>query len=148
MKPGRKTALFSMAPPATYFACPIWCCWDLFFSIDIYTLIFLFFYFYFFVFYFFTFIFLLFFFVFLGPHMRHMDVPRLGVESELQLPAYTRATAMPDSSLVFDLHHSSQQCQILNPLSEARNWTCDLMVPSWISFHCAARGTPINMLLF
>ena len=26
-------------------------------------------------------------FVFLGPHPRHMEVPRLGVESELQLPA-------------------------------------------------------------
>ena len=28
---------------------------------------------------------------FLGPHPRHMDVPRLGVESELQLLAYTTA---------------------------------------------------------
>ena len=37
-----------------------------------------------------------FFFVFLGPHPRHMEVPRLGVESELQLLAYTTATAMPD----------------------------------------------------
>ena len=27
------------------------------------------------------------FFCFLGPHPRHMEVPRLGVESELQLPA-------------------------------------------------------------
>ena len=30
-------------------------------------------------------------FVFLGPHLQHMEVPRLGVESELQLPAYTTA---------------------------------------------------------
>ena len=35
-------------------------------------------------------------FVFLGPHLWHMEVPRLGVESELQLLAYTTATAMPD----------------------------------------------------
>ena len=35
-----------------------------------------------------------------------MEVPRLGVESELQLPAYTIATATPDLSHVFDLHHS------------------------------------------
>ena len=28
---------------------------------------------------------------FLGPHPRHMEVPRLGVESELQLPAYNTA---------------------------------------------------------
>ena len=27
------------------------------------------------------------FFFFKGPHLRHMDIPRLGVESELQLPA-------------------------------------------------------------
>ena len=32
-------------------------------------------------------------FVFLGPHPQHMEVPRLGVERELQLPAYTTATA-------------------------------------------------------
>ena len=32
-------------------------------------------------------------FVFLGPHPRHREVPRLGVQSELQLPAYTTATA-------------------------------------------------------
>ena len=33
------------------------------------------------------------FFVFLGLHLWHMEVPRLGVEWELQLPAYTTATA-------------------------------------------------------
>ena len=38
----------------------------------------------------------LFIFAILGPHPQHMEVPRLGVESELQLPAYTIATAMPD----------------------------------------------------
>ena len=31
----------------------------------------------------------LFYLVFLGPHLRHRDVPRLGVQSELQLLAYT-----------------------------------------------------------
>ena len=48
-----------------------------------------------------------------------MEVPRLGVELELQLLAYTTATATatPDLSCLCDLHHSSQQCQILNPLS-------------------------------
>ena len=43
----------------------------------------------------------------LGPHPRHMDVPRLGFESELQLLAYTTATATWDPSHVSDLHHSS-----------------------------------------
>ena len=31
------------------------------------------------------------FFGFLGPHLRPMDIPRLGVELELQLPAYSAA---------------------------------------------------------
>ena len=46
-------------------------------------------------------------FVFLGPYPQHMDVPRLEVESKLQLPAYTTATAMPDLGCVCDLHRSS-----------------------------------------
>ena len=61
-----------------------------------------------------------------------MDVPRPGVESELQLLAYTTAAAMQDLSLIWDLHHSSQQCQILNPLSEARDRTCVLMDTSQV----------------
>ena len=32
-----------------------------------------------------------------------MEVPRLGVELELQLAAYTIATATPDPSLIYDL---------------------------------------------
>ena len=55
----------------------------------------------------------------LGPHSWHMGVPRLGVESELQLPAYITAAATPGPSHVFDLHHSSWHCQIHNPLNEA-----------------------------
>ena len=43
----------------------------------------------------------------------------LGVKSELQPLAY--ATAMPDLSLVCDLHHSSWQHRIFNPLSELRD---------------------------
>ena len=47
---------------------------------------------------------------FLGPHLQHMDIPRLGVESERQLPAYAAAPATWDLSRVCNLHHSSQQC--------------------------------------
>ena len=32
------------------------------------------------------------------PHLRHMEVPRLGVKSELQQLAYSTATATPDLS--------------------------------------------------
>ena len=60
--------------------------------------------------------FFVFVFFFLGPHPWHMEVPGLGVESELQLPAYAIAIAMPDPSLICYLDHASRQCQILNPL--------------------------------
>ena len=63
--------------------------------------------------------------VFLGPHPQHVvvEVPRLGVQWELYLPAYARATAIWDLSHVCDLHHSSRQHRILNPLSKARDQT-------------------------
>ena len=50
---------------------------------------------------------------FLEQCLRHLEVPRLGVESELQLPAYTTATAMQEPSCICDLPHSSWQHQIL-----------------------------------
>ena len=71
-----------------------------------------------------------------------MEVPRLGVESELQFLAYTTATAMQNLNHVCNLHHSSQKCQILNPLSEVRDQTHSLIVPSQIHFPCAMRGIP------
>ena len=37
-----------------------------------------------------------------------MEVPRLGVESELQVLAYPTATAIPDPHSIFYLHCSSQ----------------------------------------
>ena len=63
-------------------------------------------------------------------HPWHMEVPRLGGELELQLPAYATATATWDLSSVYDLHHSSWQHQILNSLREARDPTGILMDPS------------------
>ena len=56
-----------------------------------------------------------------------MEVPRLGVQSELLLSAYAAATTRPDPSHVCDLHHSSQQLRILNPLREARDRTRKLV---------------------
>ena len=94
---------------------------------------------------FFQFTFFLSFLVFLGPHLWHMEVPRLGFQLELQLPAY--ATAMPDPICICDLHHSSRQCRILNPLREARDRTCNLMVPSRIHFCCATTGT-LQLIFF
>ena len=61
-----------------------------------------------------------------------MEVPRLGVKSELQLPAYATATAMPDLSSICNLHHSLWQRRILNPLNEAGDQTRILMDTSQI----------------
>ena len=88
-----------------------------------------------------------------------MEVPRLGVESELQLLAYATATVMWDLNRACDLYHSSQQRRILNPLSEARDRTCILVgfvttEPQWellpnhfnqIIYHvCACTHTHTN----
>ena len=86
-------------------------------------------------------------FCFLGLYLWYMEVPRLGVESEPQLPAYTTATATPDLSLVCDQHHSSWQSQLLNPLSEARDRTCNLMNASQVHFHWAMTGTPVTGII-
>ena len=61
-----------------------------------------------------------------------MEVPRLGVKSGLQLPAYATATATPDPSLICELHHSSWQRWILNPVSEARDQTHILTDTRWV----------------
>ena len=63
-----------------------------------------------------------------------MKVPRLGGRMELQLLACTTATATQDLSHVCDLHRSSQQHQILNPLGEAREQTHVLLGTSGICY--------------
>ena len=75
-----------------------------------------------------------FFFFFLRAAPVHVEVPRIGVERKLQLPAYTAATAMPDPTCVCDLHHSSRQPRILNPLIRATGGTSILMDASWVCY--------------
>ena len=85
----------------------------------------------------------------LGPHPRHMKVPRLGVKSELQLSVYATGTAMPDLSHSCNLHHSSQQHRILYPLREASDRTF-IFMNNCVRFLtcCATMGTPIICRLF
>ena len=45
-----------------------------------------------------------------------------------------------------DLHHTSWQCQILNPLSKAGDGTLVLMDTGWICFHRATMGTSYSLL--
>ena len=72
-----------------------------------------------------------------GPHLQHMELPSLGVQSELQQSAYATAIATSYLSRVCDLY--------LNPLTEARDRTCNLMVPSQIHFCCAPTELPYTV---
>ena len=83
---------------------------------------------------------------FLGPHPQHVEVLRLGVKSELQLLACTTATATQDLSHDGDLHHRSQQHQILNSLSESRVQTQILMDTSQVLYCWAMTGAPLLCL--
>ena len=86
------------------------------------------------------------FFRFLGPHLLHLEIPRLQVQLELQLLAYATVTATSDPSHICNLHHSSPQCWILNPLSKAKNQTLNLVVLSGICFCCATKGTLLHQV--
>ena len=50
-----------------------------------------------------------------GLYLWLVEVPRLGVKTELQLLTYTTATAMPDPSCIWDLPCSLWQHRIPNP---------------------------------
>ena len=67
---------------------------------------------------------------------------------ELQLPAYTTATAVPDLSYVCDLHHSSRQHRILNLLSKAMDRIHVLMYNSQVTYHCVTMGAPLSYTNF
>ena len=85
---------------------------------------------------------LLFFFFFLGPQLWHMEFPRLGGQIGTAAAGLATATATWDLSHVCDLHHSSWQHRILNPLSETRDWTCILMDPSQVCYCWVTTGAP------
>ena len=70
----------------------------------------------------------------LGLHPQHMEVPRLGVRSELQLPACTTVTATGDPGCTCDSHHRPQltATPTVNPLGESRDRIHNRMVPSRI----------------
>ena len=54
--------------------------------------------------------------------------------SQARGPIHTRATATWDLSCVYDLHHSSRQRWILNPLNQAGDGACILLHASQIHF--------------
>ena len=82
-----------------------------------------------------------------GAHVWHMEIPRLGVKSELQLPAYTTATATPDPSHICNLYCSSWQHWILNPQGKAGDWTQILRGTNRVCYHNGTSGhTPLKIL--
>ena len=70
---------------------------------------------------------------FLGPQLWHVEIPRLGIELELQLLAFATDTEMWDRAA--SATYTTRQCCILNPLSKARNQTCIFMDTGWVCYH-------------
>ena len=82
-------------------------------------------------------------FVFLGPHLWHMEVPRLRKGWNWSCscwPACTTATAVRDLSLFCDIQYSSWQRLILNPLSKTRDGTCVVMDTSSVLWPLSHHG--------
>ena len=65
--------------------------------------------------------------------MAHGDSQARGRIGTAAACLYHTATATPDPCPICELHHSSRQCQIPNPLSETRDWTHILMDASRVS---------------
>ena len=68
---------------------------------------------------------------FLGPLLLHMEFPGQGSNQSLTSSLH-QSHSNAGSSHFCKLHHSSQQCPILNPLSKARDQTCVFMDPSLV----------------
>ena len=82
------------------------------------------------------------FFLLLGPHMQHLEVPRLWVEQELHLLAYTKPQQhrILATSVTYTAVHSN--AGLFVPLSKAKDESCVLMDTSQVRYHSAMVGTP------
>ena len=91
-------------------------------------------------------------FIFLGPHLWHTEVPRLGVASATYTTVQGNAGSLihwappvafgssRSRGCIFETHHSPRQHQILNPPIEARDWTLDLMDTSQVCYWWTTMG--------
>ena len=84
-------------------------------------------------------------FSFLWLHLQHMEVPRLGVKSELQLPAYATVKAMETQvqSGICNLHHSCDTSSLTHWLRPG-NQTQIHLHTSWILNPLSHNGNPLN----
>ena len=76
----------------------------------------------------FIFYFILFYFCLLGPHLQHMEFPRIGVELE----PHQRQCQIYATSTIYTA--ACCKHQILNPLNETRDWTRILMDTTWVLY--------------
>ena len=79
--------------------------------------------------------------VFLGVHLQHMEVPRLG----LNWSCSCQLTPQPEQHQIWDA--APQQHCILNPLSGARDRTHIPMDIRWVCYRWAIMGTPKHIFL-
>ena len=84
----------------------------------------------------------------LGPHLWHREVPRLGVESKLQLPAYTT----PQQCQIRTKPHLGPTPQLTatpdsQPTEQGQGSNRVLMDTSWVCYRWAATGTPMTVFL-
>ena len=84
---------------------------------------------------------------FLGPHPWHMGVLRLGSNRSCNCQLIPQAQQCRVLATSANLHCSSEQHQILNPLSKARDWTHILMDTSWVHNPVSHNGIPSSSFL-
>ena len=90
----------------------------------------------------------LFIYLFSGPHLQHMEAPRLGVKSELQLPTYTTATATWDrvSSVTYITAHGTTRSLthwVRPGIKAASSW----ILVGWLT-HWAIMRTPCTLRFY
>ena len=88
-------------------------------------------------------LFFFFFFAFLGPHPQHMEVPRLGVKSELQLlpTPQPQQRQICTRSLTYSTAHSNTG-PLTHWVRPGIDWTGILMDTDQVPYHWATTGTP------
>ena len=80
------------------------------------------------------------FFAFQGHMAYEISQPRGPIRATVPSLCHSHSKHL---SHICDLHHSSWQCRILNPLCKARDQTHIPMDIRWTGFHCTTTGTPL-----
>ena len=80
-------------------------------------------------------------FVFLGLHLRHMEVPRPGSNQSCSQPMpQPQQCQIRAANVTYTTAHGN--ARFSNPPSEAKDQTFVLMDAGWIRLRCATMGTP------